>query len=649
MTVTLGLVSLAEKYVLPLINKGIEEIMQAFGVSEEDAKDIMANEIIQFAESVGIGALTLRLKLPTKIAERLGFSSKGFAKRSLSPKAKAKVSGTGTVKTTKVAATAGEVAQIAEVTAKARGLNGSLVSSLFNNILKVAGLTTGMFFAAAQYIDFANWQGPYQKTFQKILENFGLKVDTPLPKASVISDDIWKRVYSTIEQLDPIGISFPFSGIDKIYSRAALADLINEIASQMILEGQQPTFKNVMAIVLPLIQLSGKVKSLPTTTTGTPKATASTPSVPTVKVFTGIVSQGTLGKGLEFQARPDDLIENLDELRTAAANNLAPFLASLPSKVVYEVKVVSSIVTKDGFRQRGTTQQVLTGYYKNGQPKYKTVTNKFATLILYILTDKGSRTKITSVVLGPVDSARLQVGANDITALEKELPKLVTTQDVNEINTIFSDTPTDVVQNEPAPVEEVWQEPAEGEDTGYRFYSFTVNGEEYLEVLPWVGNIPTGHTPITQNTYLQKSTAMIAANPARWKPFFEQQYKNNANAFTGGKSGFYIKDGVPYHSEDVFVSATAPAVSSGSKATTVTPANATTLSAWYQAQGKSLPSVQVRAELYEKYGLGSRSYYTGTAEQNTRLLSALKSGTNVPDSAPKFAGVIVDNSALMVQ
>ena len=37
-----------------------------------------------------------------------------------------------------------------------------------------------------------------------------------------------------------------------------------------------------------------------------------------------------------------------------------------------------------------------------------------------------------------------------------------------------------------------------------------------------------------------------------------------------------------------------------------------------------LPTVSRRSEIYEGLGLGNRNYYTGTAEQNSKLLMALK-------------------------
>ncbi len=39
--VTLGIISLIEKAVLPLVNKAIAEVMEAFGVPEQTAKDTL--------------------------------------------------------------------------------------------------------------------------------------------------------------------------------------------------------------------------------------------------------------------------------------------------------------------------------------------------------------------------------------------------------------------------------------------------------------------------------------------------------------------------------------------------------------------------------------------------------------------------------
>lgn len=56
---------------------------------------------------------------------------------------------------------------------------------------------------------------------------------------------------------------------------------------------------------------------------------------------------------------------------------------------------------------------------------------------------------------------------------------------------------------------------------------------------------------------------------------------------------------------------------------------ATTLFEFYKAKGQTLPSVTERAPLAAQYGITD---YTGTAEQNTRLLAALQGGIGVTPS-----------------
>lgn len=585
--VQLGMWTLLEKYGIPLLNYAIIENMKTFGVSEEVAKDIMANKVIRAFEEVGIFAITLKTKLPIRFAEYLGFTSKGYAIRTITSEAGLVAEKTAISATAKAVATAAEVEKVAEVVAKNRGLNFGIVGTLWKTIMSNVSATAVVVLAAANVMDFANWQGAYQKTFEKIFTALGFPPDSPMPKAKTLSAQTWTRIYATVETLNPIGISYPFSDIDKPYSRGNLADLIDEVAANLVKNGSQATYKNVIGMALPMIQLNGKpdiskmdnlvfegsaVAPADAQNTGTSKTIT--------KVFTGIVSQGTIGAGLSFQARPDDMIESVDELKTAAANNLAPFLASLPGKVVYEVKVVSSITTKDGFKQTGTVQKLVTGKNKNGTLRYKTVSNKFATLVLYALTDKGSRARLTTIVLGPVDSAKLTVAQNDLRSLETQLPGLVTTTNINDIKNI--QTNTDVTVNAPQQATQPTQ-----------------------TVSQVVGNSLSDYSQRDQTTIQQ----------------VVGQFGGNVQAAAKFMGLNPMPTPVPI---------TSSAVTSATQSQQTVPsatklgANASTLYDWYQAQGWALPTIQIRATLYQNLGLGQSAYYTGTAEQNTKLLNALK-------------------------
>lgn len=607
--VQLGLWSLIEKYGLPLLEKAVIETMKFFGVSEETAKDIMANEVIRAFESVGIFAVTLRTKLPIKVAEFLGFTSKGFAKRKLSLTLEKKVSEVVLPTTTKVAPSLADLEKVSEAISKSTkisvGLVGSLLKQINSNLAGIGIIYLGLI----NTIDFANWQGAYQKTFQKIFTSLGFPPDSPMPKANTLSSDTWKRIYSTIEELNPVGISFPVSQQIKPYSRANLADMIDELTANLLKNGQDATFKNVIAIALPLVQLKGSVNvsengngNFNSGAVAPANANTSVSVAPITKVFTGIVSQGVVGQGLVFTPRPDDLIESAEELRTAAANNLAPFLNTLLGKIVYEVKVVSSIITKEGFKQTGTTQRIKTGTDSKGNAKYKTVTNKFATLVVYALTDKGSRAKLTTIVLGPTDSAKLTVAQSDLRALETELPALITTTDLEDIKEIKTETPiavTPTTEVKDANVVEVdkttmnfWRAAVpEGSAVNYDGAQWANRGGSFYRTTDGALAIEKG-TPIPKAV-----TGTIQREISDTKEGYED---------------IYYPPGTTPNPELKY---TGPSTSVK---------NAKTLSEYFNALGVPLPSVAKRSELYAQFGLGQASFYTGTAEQNTKLLNVLK-------------------------
>ena len=585
-----------------LFDKMLDEIKENYGLSDDDTRIVIANNLLEAATFIGVGSATVASKIPIKLAKKLGFANGKVVKRVISKEGAAKIAvkdGAGAA--AKISGTVTTEAVAAEVAAT-RGIALAKVNTVLNVIGKVVGIPTAFFFAFAQYIDFANWQGPYQHFFQSLLAKIGINPDTPMPKASVVSPDIWKRIYSTIEELEPVGISFPFSGVDKPYSRLNLADVVDEVAAKMAQSGTSTSYKNVLGVVLPLIQLKDKERSnadidaifakISTTSTGTTKSVS---VAPITKVFTGIVSQGVVGQGLVFTPRPDDMIDSVDELREAAANNLAPFLNTLLGKIVYEVKVVASVITKDGFKQSGTTQRIQTGTDKNGNATYKTVTNKFAILVVYALTDKGTRAKLTTIVLGPTNSAKLTVGQNDLRTLETQLPAEVTTTDINAIKGIETANP------------------------------ITVSTPPQAQAPAVVAPTPTQKTVIIDKNVLsfaigaKQDGQQISIMGDQFIKRGGEMYRVSDNALAVEGVATYVKD-----TGSASVSDTGTVVSIAGTNSPKAGANASTLSDWYQAQGQSLPSVSARATIYEQYGLGQAIYYTGTAEQNTRLLNELK-------------------------
>lgn len=585
--VQLGLWKYIEKYFLPAFNEGMIKLMDAYGLTREQAEDVMANEVIIALEEVGFFAVTLKTKLPIKVAEVLGFTSKGYALRNLAPLVKAKIASSTIAKLPKVVATVEEAGKVAEVVAKTRGSTLSAVNNIVTIILKVLAVPVGVGLVITNTIDFGAWpSSAYQGSIQKFLAIFGLKPDAEAKNSKVLSETVWNKIYAVYQNMGAIGIQNPYLDHDQAFTRDNLIALVDKVASQIITDGGKATFQTVLGatqgfIVMKEPVTDEKINNAFSGVAVAPADAKATVSVaPITKVFTGIVSQGVVGAGLVFTPRPDDMIESVEELRSAASNNLAPYLQALTGKIVYEVKIVSSVISKDGFRQTGTTQRIQTGTYKNGTPKYKTVTNKFATLVVYALTDKGSRAKLTTIVLGPTNSAKLTVGQNDLQALQDQLPALVTTTDIKEITNIQEPTPVAIV----APTPQVVAEAPVMETYLLRFYNSQADG----------------------------SNSSI-----------------NGEAATK-KNGVWVRDrdgAVMNKTTGVFSApapATTPSVSASSTTGNKPGANATTLYEWYQAQGRELPSVAERSVVYFHLNLGVQGYYTGTAEQNTKLLAALK-------------------------
>lgn len=629
--IQLGLWAVLEKYAIPLLNNAIINTMEFFGVNEETAKDIMANRLIKGAEEIGVFAATLRTKLPIKVAEMLGFTSKGFAIRKLEATLATKIEQTALKSGVNALVTDGEVKAMAKVIAKARGISLDWVLKVGALISLAIGVPTGFFYAFAQYVDYANWQGPYQKYFQKVLSYFGINPDTVIPRAKTISAETWKRVYATIEELHPIGISFPFSGKDTPWSRQNFADLVDEVAANLVKAGGQASYKNVIGAVLPLVQLSG-APATPSEEGTLGTTTSSQTYTPTIKVVTGTIAQSTLAAALPFVPRQDDMIENMGELVQAVRNNEAPFLASLGGRIIREIKIVSSITTKDGYVHRGTANQIEVGKNADGTPKYKTVVNKFAVGDIYLLSEKGSRTKITRIVYGPVDSVRFKPDENQIQDLQAQIKSELTSSASAVQQSILnpSTTPSATAANGGTlPTTSTSTPPVTKIDIVPRDY-FVDYDAFYTRVYYISGNTivmsPDFTSILNQDTkgqignYGDQTREAIRQLTAIGYPVDSYRHKMFANEIDG-KIAPKIETAT---FEEFFGTTVSLSKASNAPALSASALNATTLFDFYAAKGEALPSIAIRKLLYESAGLGKANLYTGTAEQNTKLLTYLQ-------------------------
>ena len=209
--IQLGIWSIAEKFIIPMLNKAIVEVAEAFGVDEDEAEAIVANEFIQYAESIGIFALTLRSKLPIKVAERLGFTTKGFSLRKLKPATQVKAGSAVGSSKIPVAATPEVIETTAKQISQARQVDVQSVSSFIKRIMPTGTNILISLALAANVLDFAAWPGSaFQNTFKSLFAILGLKADEPMPTSKVLSKDVWDKVYNTYRTAGVHSIKDPY-------------------------------------------------------------------------------------------------------------------------------------------------------------------------------------------------------------------------------------------------------------------------------------------------------------------------------------------------------------------------------------------------------------------------------------------------------
>lgn len=306
------------------------------------------------------------------------------------------------------------------------------------------------------------------------------------------------------------------------------------------------------------------------------------PTIPKIQVFTGILAQGALGITMPFTTREADLITSQNQLQEAAENNLASFLVALPSKIRYEIKIVSSITTKDGETKRGSTQRIISGYYKNGRAKYKTITNKFAIINLFLWTKKQTKTKLGSIILGPVNAATFQPTNTNLDNLVEILPQSISTQNIENIKFIEISTPKIIKPIIPTPATPT-------------------------------PIIPTPATPETQpgeNLYKDMTSGQIVAIPP-------EEVAHRARV--------QVTQYIPYTPPPIPTPTEPP-----KPQVTIPPSNnpnkcrVATISEFFDTKRINYPKLAKRSEWYEAWGFGPANLYVGTAEQNNKVLAEIK-------------------------
>lgn len=629
--VQLGIYALIDKYITPQLNNAIRAIMTTFGVSENVAQDILANEVLTTAESLGLTVALSRAKLPLVISDKLGFSSRGYTKRKLPAKVEEQA------KTLK-RSTSGALATVAEGmsleligVAKATGFPQSLVSSAVSTIAKFVGTSSLALLAIAQWIDFGNWNsGAYQGTFNRLYSKFGLKPDENYSGPRVASEDMFNKVFTAMQNEGITQIRHPDTGEVLQFTQQNAVTVIDKLASKLFITEGKVGAKELLALTLALTTLKSSGSTV--AVVSTPTVAAAPVQTPTVRVFTGVVSQGVVGGGVQFTERRDDLIEDAREMREAAFNNLAGFVASLSSLVRYEIKIQTNITTKDGFIQRGAAQQVVSGTNKDGTPKYRTVVNRFAVVNVYILNEKGGRTKLRQIVLGPVDAVRFSPSVSELAGIEKYIQENLVTSRTDSVQQIITQNG---VQNGDSVETIISSQETSGKMAPQKLVNPNVEGiytdkDKYLgEIYRNVGNEVWVFSPYqelfseTEKQELAPRSDKFSLIPQRLRDVgIEPGVFGTVPFIADVKNDAQKRDAYKSKGTQEFFYPLTPAPTVAATASPV--CTAATLSEFYTARGTQLPPVSERAEIYASLNLGQSSYYTGTTEQNVKLLAALK-------------------------
>lgn len=588
------------------------------GLTLQEAKDVVGNILADLALNAAILGTIMKTKIAIKTAEYFGFTAKGVTKKVLTGKA-------------------------AKVAAKYAGpLEKFKAMSLVNKLIVGGGIFGSLTWIGVGIANVVE-PGIYKpREANDVWQRFtGIR---PFPEKGIslspgnMDATRFNDLARSLEVAGIRGFNDPVNRQSRLYSREGLADIIDYAYGKALLEGAKVAdYRDILPLIRPYL-IGG-------TTTPSPSSTSAitpppTPPATAVKVFTGIVSQGVVGSGLSFTPRQDDLIESAEELQQAINNNVASYLVALPSRVTYEIKVVSSVIV-NGLRKVGTSQRVVSGYYTNGQPKYKNITNKFAVATLYLITGENSRSKLTSIVLGPTDALKFQPTSDDLINVAAAVPQNVVTSNTDEISTVVTNTPTTVVP--PATPDTLISQPSKGYCfiyDGYKgqmcFNTATIDrlrgevarGDKTVEAAmlevetrhlrdfggngadAWANDNPNVVLNLRDNDFAKKTLRDMLTTGVNVQSEFVEK--------TAGADESPPGRGTPITATPVATpSAPAPSLP-------LAALSATTLFTYYAALGQQLPSLAERGQIYQSFGLGQSAFYMGTAEQNTRLLNALQ-------------------------
>lgn len=541
-----------------ILDKGIEwitgQLMNDEGMTREQAEDSIASEIVAIGGAAGANAALLKSRLPVRLADKLKRSSK---RPSLSPSGR-------------------EILGIKTPPAKLGILRGIFAKSPW--AIFGTSLLTSLPWWPSLVQNFLD-----QGTFNPINANAALRdvglggvfqwsIESRGAAPASYTASEFSELFNQLTAAGAVGINNEFEQQSQLLSKDALAELINVIVGTAIMYGEKSDKTAIKKELSKYLIMKGgstlPVSPSPAMNTMTPRTA---PPVSTARVFTGVLANGVLGVSKPFESVGDGYITSNDDLMLTASQTLSGFLAGLPGKFNYEIAIVNSFRSPGGFTLKGESVQVVSSYLKDGTPRYKTIYKKFAVLKVWIIDKNGRKVDLLEENMGQVNSTDFNPTPQQLKNVSASITAAVFSKDVNDIRGIINDVP--VLVSSPAPVStqtaddkariateidrinasartpELEKRIAEAPQTQRKFYSFVVNGEVYPAVVPYTGNIPSGHTELTASRWLEVAEAFRARHPIDGHVYATDADIALArsvlpNALGGGASGFVMIDGV---------------------------------------------------------------------------------------------------------
>ena len=539
-----------------ILDRGFEWIAKTLvgeeGMTREEAEDTIASEVVAVGGAIGANAALLKSRLPMRLADRI---QKPLKQSTLTPAGKA---------------TGGKAVVPAKL-----GILKTLLSkspwSVFG--FSLIGSIPWWPSMVQQFLD----QGTFNPVnANRAMEAIGIpdKFRWPVspkglqPATYTVAEFL--ELFDQLTAAGVVGINNTFEQQTQIWSKETLSALINVIVGDLIIRGKasdKRAIRNELTKYLITRTSGGAGVSFSPSTAGSGVAVLPTGTPTQIKIYTGVISGGTLGTPQEFIARPDDMIGSAEELKTAAKNNLASFVLALPGRFYYELAIVNTVKSRGGFTQKGEPVRIISSYNKNGSPRYKTIYHKFAVMQLGVLDENGRSVKLGKIVLGPVNAIDFQPTRGQLLDVAKAITPELFTTDIKAIDQIITPQAVSVSTAVPAnpnpPVYASASSPTPSGGTVIQLTPLSVQPPVSVAVAPPPPAPPTVQTVAPVRVLSAMELKMRAA---------------------------------------------------------------TNLSEFYIAIGSSLPAVHMRAKYYAAAGLGAESTYTGTAEQNNRFLAWLKSG-----------------------